>query len=331
MASNITNRAGQSNELEWKVIAPLSLTILVIFIHASAFGPLAVNVASDLGTSVALVAQVSTITLATMAVAGLFMGPISDAVGQRRTMLTGLWVLVGSAVVAAIAPNYFIFISSGFVAGLGASMSMGTANGLAVVRYRGDNQRTALSRIQAAGTSGSILGAPILSTIAAVLIWRGAYAVVAVVYLLAIFLIARGVASDIRPERVKISLNAVVSAYRPLAADRSMLALYGGCLFRAISWFGPFVYLGAYYIEHYGLSLNRLASPIWSARAVALLAISLLVVAWARWIFVPFTRSQPPWRDSAGSRSSSYRSRPSPPSSWLRASHSLPELAGSAC
>ena len=36
-----------------------------------------------------------------------------------------------------------------------------------------------------------------------------------------------------------------------------MLALYAASALRALGWIGPFLYLGAYYVERHGLSLRQ--------------------------------------------------------------------------
>ena len=55
----------------WRVLLPLCLVVFAVLVHGSAIGPLAREMARDLGTTIPLIGQVTTLLLGTMAVAGL--------------------------------------------------------------------------------------------------------------------------------------------------------------------------------------------------------------------------------------------------------------------
>jgi hypothetical protein len=135
--------------------------------------------------------------------------------------------------------------------------TLGLAFAVASGRFAGDARRLALGRIQAARTSGSILGAPILTALAAATLWRGAYVLVLAAYLLAALLVVRGLGRDARGAG-RFTVRTVLAAYRPLARDRPMLLLYAASVMRAVGWLGPFVYLGAFYADELGLSLGQI-------------------------------------------------------------------------
>jgi predicted MFS family arabinose efflux permease len=241
---------------EWRVILPLCLTVFAVLVHGSAIGPLAKEMARDLDTPVPLIGQVSTLIFAMMAVAGIILGPLADHFGRRAVILLGLGTLSASAAVMGLAPTYPVLLLGGLIAGVGAS-TLGLASAVAAARYAGDTRRRMLGRIQASQTSGSILGAPILTAVAAAFLWRGAYVIVLLGYLLATVLVVRGLERDPRSEG-RFTVRTVLAAYRPLVRDRRMLALYGATALRALGWLGPFVYLGAFYADERGLSLRQI-------------------------------------------------------------------------
>jgi DHA1 family inner membrane transport protein len=244
------------DSLAWRPLLPLCLVVFAVLVHASAVGPLAWEIARDLGTSVPLIGQVSTIILAAMALAGLLVGPLADHYGHRRAILICLALLAASAAIMGLAPAYPALLAGGLIAGVGATV-LGVVFAVAASRYAGDARREALARIQSVQTSGSILGAPLLTAVAAATLWRGAYGVVLAAYLLAIALVLRGLTRDPRPSGT-FTPRAVLVAYRPLLRDRRMLALYGASALRALGWVGPFLYLGAYYADVRGLSLRQI-------------------------------------------------------------------------
>ena len=240
----------------WRILLPLCLVVFAILVHGSAMGPLAKEIARDLGTSIPLIGQVSTLGFAVMAVAGLLVGPLADHLGHRVVILLGLVILAASAGATGLAPSYPALLLGGMVGGVGAAI-LGLAFAVATGQFAGDARRVALGRIQASQTSGAILGAPILTAVAAVTLWRGAYVLVVLVYLLAALLVARGLGRD-RAGAGRFTARTVLAAYRPLARDRPMLALYAAAALRAVGWMGPFLYLGAFYAEELGLSLRQI-------------------------------------------------------------------------
>ena len=240
----------------WRSLLPLCLVVFAVLVHASAIGPLAAEMARDLGTTVPLIGQVSTLLFAVMAVAGLLVGPLADHLGHRTVILLGLATLAVGAGAMGLAPTYPALLLGALVTGVGAA-SFGLAFAVATGRFAGDARRLALGRIQAAQTSGSILGAPILTAVAAATLWRGAYVLVLLAYLLAAVLVARGLGRD-RPGAGRFTARTVLAAYRPLARDRGMLVLYAAAGLRAVGWMGPFVYLGAFYAGEQGLSLRQI-------------------------------------------------------------------------
>jgi predicted MFS family arabinose efflux permease len=245
-----------SDSPEWRVIFPLCLTVFAILIHGSALSPLAAEVADDLDTSVSLVGQVVTLILVGMGVVALVVGPLADHIGHRRTMVLGLLVLLVSAVVMGFAPSIWVMLLGGLIAGVGASI-IGIPFAVAATYWRGDGQQRALSRVQSAQTLGLILGAPILTAIAAATLWRGAYAMIVVTYAVSIVLVLRSLVADPRRERERFSTQTVLDAYRPLLSDHDMRHLYAASAARGLGWFGPLVYLGPFYVDVYDLSLRQ--------------------------------------------------------------------------
>ena len=247
-------RVPSAPTVTWRALLPLCLVAFATLTHASAIGPLAVAIARDLGVAVPLIGQVSTLIFVAMAAAGLLAGPLADHVGHRSVLLAGLVLLATSAVAMGLAPTYPAMLAGGLAAGVGATV-LGIVFAFAASRHAGDARRLALARIQSAQTAGSILGAPLLTAVAAALAWRASYAVVLVAYLTALVLVARGLPRDPRPNG-RFTARAALAAYRPLLADRNMLALYGASVLRAVGWLGPSLYLGAYYVGR-GLSLRQ--------------------------------------------------------------------------
>jgi predicted MFS family arabinose efflux permease len=241
----------------WGVIAPLCLTLFIALMMASALGPFAADIADDLDTSVALVGQFSTLALGMLALCGIISGPLADRYGHRRSILTGLSTMACSALLMSVAPALPVILVAGLIGGVGASMTFGVTFAVAASRFTGDARRIALSRIQASQTMGSVIGAPILTTVAAVALWRGAYVFVAAAMLISVVLITRALPADPDPEGEPLSIRSILANYEPLIHDRGMVRLYVASALRAFGWVGPVLYLGAFVTEVHDLSLRQ--------------------------------------------------------------------------
>lgn len=245
------------DRVQWRVIAPLSLTTLFAFMGGTTLAPLAADIAGSLDTNVSLIAQVMTISLVVMGLAGLISGPLSDHMGQRRSILLGLAFLLPSMALYAGSLTYPMLLLGGALTGIAGALTIGPAFGLAAGSFRGNARQIAISRVQAAGTLGMIAGAPIATTIASLTSWRGWYVVMGVCYAVTFALLVRLMPPDPPRKPGWLSVHAILGAYRPLLQHRVTVSLLSGTLLRSFAWFGPFFFLGAYLIDAHDLSLRQ--------------------------------------------------------------------------
>ncbi len=88
----------------------LLLATFVAMLGAVAMSPFLPAMAAELGTSVALLGQVSSLTMLLAAGLGLVIGPLADGYGHRRTLLVGLLTVVASALGTGLAPTYTLLL-----------------------------------------------------------------------------------------------------------------------------------------------------------------------------------------------------------------------------
>lgn len=68
----------------------------------------------------------------------LVVGPVSDAIGRRRVVLSGLALYTAGAVAAALAPSFGVLLAARFVWGVGAAAPTGMRSAIARDLYSGD-------------------------------------------------------------------------------------------------------------------------------------------------------------------------------------------------
>lgn len=91
---------------------------------------LLVEIATDLGVSVAVAGQLATATFAAWAVSIVFVGPLADSIGRRPLALAGVFLVVASLLASAFVPNIEAFMALRVLAGLGGGAIAPTSIGV---------------------------------------------------------------------------------------------------------------------------------------------------------------------------------------------------------
>ena len=246
-----------TGRLDIGVLIPVCLTLFMAGLWGQAFGPLIPEMADDLGVSVALVGQVSTVKLVMIGLGSILSGPIADHFGRRRTIAAGLGGGVIAALLFASAPNYIALLAAGFAGGLAFSMVHGVSFATVVSSFRGDVQRRALGITQATVTSAGIIGAPIVTVIASFTDWRTTFVVMAGILLVAMFAVIRLLPSGRPADAGGLSIASVLASYPPVLRDGPTRNIYIASMLRAIGFGGPLIFIPAFLIERHDFTLRE--------------------------------------------------------------------------
>ncbi len=204
----------------------------------SIFGPLCIDMylpaLPELSSQLHVGASATQLTLTacvvSIAVGQLVLGPISDRVGRRPPLLTGLAAFLVSSAACAIAPNIYVLTGCRLIQGLGG------AAGIAISRsiVRDLRSGPALARFYAtlmlATGLGPVLAPQIGSWILAVTSWRGVFAALAVFGAILLTLVWWRV-----PETLPPTARSAGSIWRALGTtalvsrDRTFLGYALGC------------------------------------------------------------------------------------------------------
>jgi predicted MFS family arabinose efflux permease len=201
------------------------------------------EMARDLDEPLAAVGLVaSAYALPTALLAPVF-GPLSDRRGRRTALLSGLLVFVLSATACTVAPSLAALLVARGVNGLGAAIMLPAA-----FAYAGDlpvaSQRDrAMGLLSSAFPLATLLGLPFGAVAATVAGWRGAFAFVAFVGLLALLLV-RAVCPPDEPHHSKPM--SYLASYRTIVSDRSALALLSVTFVWFLTPLGLFVYFAEF-------------------------------------------------------------------------------------
>ena len=221
-AETLTRSAGQPIVLlgSLSALAALSLDMYVPGLPA---------MAADLSTTASATQLTLTACLVGLALGQLFVGPLSDARGRRRPLLTGMVLYTAASLLCAFAPSIWLLIPLRLIQGAagGAGMVIATA----AVRDRGEGG-TATARLFAAlmvvngiaPIAAPVFGGQLLHWTT----WRGVFLVLggigAALSIASFFLFGESLPAERR--RTGGGVRALLPVYRRLLRDR----VFVGCL-----------------------------------------------------------------------------------------------------
>lgn len=256
-AHDAPSSTGRLSKSDLRILVPVWVTVFSGMLWISAVRPFASDIAAALHTSVSMVGQVATLAMLAMAVAGLFSGPVADHIGHRRSLVSGLVLLGLAAGLLSASVHISMLLAAGLVGGIGISMTYGVALGVVATTFQGDERRKALGLSQGFASTATIVCAPVLTLIATWAVWRGSHLFLMFTILAAAVVVYTVLPCDARKLREPVSPRVVLRAYAPLWQNRSTLRLFLASGVRGILSLGVAVYIGAFYVDRYGMSLRE--------------------------------------------------------------------------
>src|SRR5690606_8800772 len=166
--------------------APLALVLILGSL--SAFAPMTIDLylpglpdmAADLGTRASLVQLSLTVFVVGLALGQLVVGPLSDAWGRRRPLLTGLVVYVLGSLVCLAAPTVEVLIAGRVVQAFGASAAIVLSRAIVRDLYAGTTMTRFFSTLMLVSGVAPVLAPVAGAQIIAASHWRVVFGVLAV-------------------------------------------------------------------------------------------------------------------------------------------------------
>ncbi|HYF08238.1 MAG TPA: MFS transporter [Acetobacteraceae bacterium] len=205
--------------------------------------PLVADIARDFQVTAADAALLSSAFALPYALIQPVLGPVGDALGKRRIINAGLFVLAAMLAAGALAPGFTTLMIFRVLAGAAAGAVMPVT--LAVI---GDavpmaQRQVALSRLLVFAITGQILGGAVAGPAAAIAGWRGALALCAAVALLAAVLLALSARRGLPEAAGRFDLAVALRRYRGILSNPAALTLYATVSVEGAIVFGVFPFI----------------------------------------------------------------------------------------
>lgn len=220
---------GGSTTTPRPVLLTLTLTASLGMVASTIYVPSIPAIASALGTSIARVQFTFVGYLLAFAISMLVLGPLSDRIGRRRTMIFGVALSALGSVACAASPTIEFLIGARMIQGIG--LSGGMVVGRATIRdlYGEHGAAQIIAGLSVVMTLVQAF-APIPGGYLQALVgWRANFAVVAVFAAMALALVLRYVpdarSTDLAPsQRETVLARTMLASYRTLIGTRRFMA-----------------------------------------------------------------------------------------------------------
>lgn len=232
----------------WVVVVTLGLTAFLGTLNNMSLNAFLPFIAADIGQTVPVLGQITTVVLALGAITALVVGPLADRYGMRQFLIVGSVTVVLTAAATSVVNSFGTLFAARLISGFSGGILLGLSLSCAATLFEGQLRRKAMSAVLGGASLAPVTGVPLLTLVASTSTWRIAFIVFAlfavVVTALARLLLPRSAGPQVANE--PFHPRSYLNAYRPLFGDRNMLALYIVIFTRAACWLGYFIYLGAY-------------------------------------------------------------------------------------
>lgn len=210
------------------------------------FVPALPSAARDLGTSMGEMQMSVSLYIIGLAVGQLFYGPLSDTLGRKPMLITGLTLYMLAGLAAALAPGLHVLVVARLLQGLGGCA--GLALGRAMVRDTAapDQAVRKMALLNLMIMIGPGLAPMIGGTLSALLGWRAIFGVLATLGAVALLFTWRLLPETSHPSG-RFNVSGLIRDYKSLLGlpQFTGFALGGGCTTTSIYAFiaaAPFIF-----------------------------------------------------------------------------------------
>ena len=212
--------------------------------------PLVVAIGDDLGASVSAVGQARSILAAAGVAGAVVVGGAIDRFGLRPILVLGASLALAGQLATAAAPSLVLLYAAHAVTGLGVACMLSAGFAGVAAWFEPEEAPRALGFVVGAQSISWIIGNPIIGLLADAGSWRLAYAVpaaMAAVALAAALLAPAGRPGWAGSESAGLGLGVVLRTASARRWAVSELVAYA-------AWTAELTYIGAFYIQSYGIS-----------------------------------------------------------------------------
>lgn len=231
-----------------RVLATTALAIFSSSLFVRAVDPVIPQIAGDLALDTGTVALLSTAFALPYALVQPVLGALADTVGKARLISAAIATSALAGAIGAVAPNFSVLLASRILAGVVAGGVFPIALALAGDLVPVARRQVAIGRLLAAAMLGNLLGSPFAGMVGDVIGWRGVFALVTLVALIAFAAALIGFRGMTVDRRGRFDPAAVRTGFRTIRRNTLTKVCFTAVLLEGICVFGLFPYVAAFLV-----------------------------------------------------------------------------------
>ena len=205
--------------------------------------PLVADIARDFAVLAGDAALLSSAFALPYALVQPILGPVGDAIGKRRVINFGLFVMAAMLVASAFATSFGMLMVFRVLSGAAAGSVMPVTLAMIGDAVPLAQRQVALSRLLTFAIAGQILGGAVAGPVAAIAGWRGVIALCAGISLLAAsILLIQGLRRPPEPSG-RFDITVALKRYRGILTNPVALTLYASVSIEGALVFGVFPFI----------------------------------------------------------------------------------------
>lgn len=236
----------------------MAISVLLAVTAVAMLGPLLVDMATALGTTVPVMGQLVTTAAGAWAVTALSVGPFSDAYGRKPILLTGTCCLAAGSLGMGLAPSFAVATGFSVLAGIGGGMVPPTCIALIGDIFPEPRKPMSIAIITTQPGMSSVLGVPLAAVLGDFAGWRVPFFGLALALLIITLILFALVPYD-RPQAVRLNL---AGRLRQVAAFPVTWYMAGTNILARVTWGVVITFFPAFLILTYGLNTAAVALPV---------------------------------------------------------------------
>jgi predicted MFS family arabinose efflux permease len=223
----------------------IGLIVFVTSLFTRSVDPVVPLIADGLTVQVGTAALLSTAFALPYALVQPPLGALADMMSKTRLMSICLVLLVLSAFVSAVAPNFTVLFASRVLAGVASGGIFPTSLATAADRIPIAQRQVAISRLLAATMTGNLLGASVAGIVGDLAGWRAVFLVVGGLGAIVVIVALIGFRASEKEKTSGFDLSTLGPNYRAIFGNPLAKICFGAVFVESLVVFGIFPHMAA--------------------------------------------------------------------------------------
>lgn len=195
-----------------------------------------------------------------------FFGPLSDKIGRKQMIVTGLIIFSVATFCTGLTNHFGTLLLFRGLTGLSGAMIMPSVFALVGDKVSYQSRGKAMGMIMGAMVGSTVLGVPIGAFLSEIGNWQWTFYIIRLLALLVTLIASQVLEKEISKNQLSISATrAMIQSYKVAFTNLSVFFALLSTLLWTVGLHGMFSYIGVYYEKNFGFTIGQIGIVIFFA------------------------------------------------------------------